>query len=364
MPLPEPLGPPAKPATAFLERDFDEIEGEPRIIVDVRSPAEFADDHIPGARSVPLFDDSERAVVGTLYRQVGPGKAQDWGQSRVETRIETFVEDLEKAFEFRLSDSRPRLVSCARGGVRSAAVTELLRQKGYPVMRLRGGYRAYRARVREYLLSASLPPTVAIHGLTGVGKTRVLREIEQRRPGTTLDLEGIAGHRSSVLGDVGLNPVSQKRFESGLVRCLQGLSGPAVTEWEGTKVGNRQVPPQLVKELWCTHHVELTATLDQRVALLSDEYLGAASVDEICKRLTGLEHFDVFGPVGVARLSDLLRSGETPTVVRELLERHYDPRYLHSQRRFEMEQHFSLRDPASTAVEVLEWMDASVGTQG
>jgi len=338
-------------------------------LVDVRSPSEFAQDHVPGSRSVPLFDDSERTIIGTLFRQSGQHSAQAWGEERVERRIEAFTESLLAALDLGEVASadrvRRRVVLCARGGLRSSAVVDLLRSRGHDVERLQGGYRSFRRYVRSQLSQIEIPSPIVLHGLTGVGKTRILREIARRCPQCVLDLEGIAQHRSSVLGAVGLQPVSQKRFESQLAATLRQLSGPVTfAEWEARRLGNREIPAELHRSLASGRAVWIEATRDQRVDQLVRDYVDdplarGAHADDIVRQLRDgvrlLERFPSIGRVGVGRLCDWLDEREFSNVAGFLLDHHYDARYRHAQTELAVEATFELTTAEAVAEALLEW---------
>src|SRR5262252_8185785 len=183
--------------------DFDEI-------VDVRSPAEFALDHVPGAISCPVLDDEERARVGTLYAS-SPFDAKKLGAALVSKNI---ARHIESRFRDRDREWRP-LVYCWRGGKRSAALAHVLREIGWQASTLDGGYRAYRRAVVSEL--AELPSRYefeVICGATGSGKSRLLEALAARGA-QVLDLEAVARHRGSVLGDMpGAPQPSQKMFDS------------------------------------------------------------------------------------------------------------------------------------------------------
>ncbi|MEM7261185.1 MAG: tRNA 2-selenouridine(34) synthase MnmH [Planctomycetota bacterium] len=341
-------------------------------LVDVRSPVEFEADHVPGAISIPLFDDHERAVVGTLYRQVGPTRAREWGEERVLARIAEFRTDLERGLslaEFRAGGEalvpveEPAVVMCARGGLRSQAVTQLLRGRGHSVVRLSGGYRAYRQTVRDRLGTLVPPRPIVLHGLTGVGKTAVLREVMKRFPDRVLDLEGLAGHRSSVLGAVGLEPATQKQFESRLCRRLVQLEGPwTLSEWESRRLGDREIPGALHAAMSDGDHLMLTADLETRVDQLVLDYVGPGApvpgrTEALRKAVASLERFDAIGAEGVVQLDGWLRDGEFSKVATMLLERHYDPRYQFAQRGRAIEHSIHVRDPVRAAEEVLDWIE-------
>lgn len=346
---------------AVPDRSMSEV-----LVVDVRAPREFAEDHLPGARNVPLFDDRERAVVGTLYRMHGAPGAREWGAQRVGARLEAYVQELEAALELPVPDGdrRPRVVVCARGGQRSGAVTAALRALGHPVRRLRGGVRAYREWVRTELDQVRLVGPFVLNGLTGVGKTRVLRAIQKSHPDRVIDLEGLAGHRSSILGDIGLQPVSQRRFEAALAQDLRQLAGPwTLCEWEARRLGNREIPLALYRELHAAPQIELVASLERRIEILRDEYLGCGGVAEVQRRLGALAAYPALGPEGVAELRAWLSEGRIDDTVRVLLERHYDPRYRHGHAGLAFVQQFTLRGSQEghfreTAAEVMDWLDS------
>jgi tRNA 2-selenouridine synthase len=223
-------------------------------VVDLRSPSEYVQDHLPGARNVPLFDDVERALVGTLYKASSPEDAFDEGRRILRERITPLVSEIarlagrpappagleiclerltsgglagvNRALGARPAERLPEgalVLHCWRGGLRSSSLVVLLRELGWQdVFVLEGGYKSYRKRVLAELAAWSAPPAFVLRGSTGVGKTLVLREIEGLRPGLTLDLEGLAGHRSSILGMVGLEPCTQKVFDTRLAERLRG----------------------------------------------------------------------------------------------------------------------------------------------
>ncbi len=349
------------------EIGIDELLSTPQaVVVDVRTHAEFGDDHYPGARSVPLFSDRERAVVGTLFRHHGEGAARDWGEGRVRARLEEYSAKLVAALALdrhpgtsTVDPLKPRVVLCSRGGQRSEAVVRLLRDLGHPVLRLRGGYRSYRSRIRERSQDLSPPGPVVLNGLTGSGKTLILRSIAARFSQRVVDLEGLAGHRSSLLGDIGLMPVSQKAFESSLVHAIARLEGPwTLFEWVARRIGNRELPQSLYERLKDAPQIALDNDLERRIDLLCAEYLGPGGVREIQKRLPGLARYPAIGEVGVARLIADLDCGRVREVARFLLERHYDPRYRFGNKRLPAVKTFVFRSVEETAEEILKWLEA------
>jgi tRNA 2-selenouridine synthase len=300
-------------------------------IIDARSPAEFALDHVPGALSLPVLDDAERARIGTIYKQDSPFAAKRLGAALVARNIARHLETA-------LAD-RPRqwraLVYCWRGGKRSAAFAHVLREVGWPAQTLEGGYRAYRRGIVEAL--AALPGQYAfrvVHGATGSGKSRLLHALA-RAGAPVLDLEALAAHRGSVLGELPDRPQpSQKMFESRLYAALAALDRrhPVYVEGESRKIGQLQVPEALIAAMRASECVRLEAGLDARVALLMEEYRHFFAAPEslaaqlVCLvPLHGRERVDAWKALAVR--------GAWPQLVARLLEEHYDPAYRRSAER-------------------------------
>jgi len=299
--------------------------------IDVRSPSEFADDHIPGAASHPVLDDEERARVGTLHAQESAFVAKQHGAALVARNIAAM---LESSFAGKPRDWRP-LVYCWRGGKRSGSLTHVLNEIGWKAAQLDGGYKAYRRSVIEAL--ARLPQTLSyrvICGVTGSGKSRLLRALAGAGA-QVLDLEDLARHRGSLLGDLpGAPQPSQKRFESLLWDALRNLdpARPVFVEAESKKVGEIRVPQNLIDAMWASPCLRLETALPCRVALLRDEYAhfiaDPAELGHKLSHLTALRGADT-----TARWRDQAAAGDWDALVEDLLVTHYDPVYLRSMRR-------------------------------
>jgi tRNA 2-selenouridine synthase len=297
-------------------------------IIDVRSPAEYAEDHIPGAISAPVLDDAERAEVGSLYKQVSAFDAKKLGASLVARNVAGHVQSL---FKDKPKDWHP-LVYCWRGGKRSGAMAHILREIGWDAETLEGGYKAYRRFVVSQL--QSLPQGLdfrVIHGPTGSGKSRLLAAL--KRAGTqVLDLEDLAAHRGSVLGHLPDRPQpSQKMFESLLLQELSNLAPgkPVFVEGESKKIGELQVPDALMERMRASPCILLETDLDTRVELLMDEYRhflqDKKTLDAQLDCLVGLH--------GRSRIAEWKSIGDWRELVRRLLVEHYDPAYRNSSKR-------------------------------
>ena len=286
-------------------------------IIDVRSPAEFAEDHIPGALNFPVLNNEERARIGTMYKQVSSFDAKKAGAALVSRNIGLH---LEQGLAAKQKSWKP-LVYCWRGGKRSGSMAHVLAQIGWHVGQLDGGYKAYRKKVLEDLtiLPARFQWRV-VCGTTGSGKSRLLQAL-QATGAQVLDLEDIANHRGSLLGNIPDVPQpSQKYFESLVWAKLHSFDPalPVYAEAESKKIGNVRVPDALIE-----------ATTAQRVVLLKEEYqhflADPAALGQKLGFLTELH-----GKERIGRWQEMAFRGEWDTLVSELLEQHYDPAYSRS----------------------------------
>ncbi len=297
-------------------------------VIDVRSPSEYAADHIPGAISAPVLDDAERAEVGTLYKQVSQFEAKKIGAALVARNV---GQHIERIFKDQPNTWRP-LLYCWRGGKRSGAMAHILREVGWPAETLPGGYKAYRRWVVGELekLPANFDFRV-IHGPTGSGKSRLLNAL--RRAGAqALDLEDLAAHRGSVLGNLPDRPQpSQKMFESRLLAALSAfdLSKTIFVEGESKKIGQLQIPGALIERMRASPCVLVEADIETRVTLLLDEYRHfLADRSTLEKQLDCL--VALHGRERIAEWKALAASGAWRDFVARLLVEHYDPAYRRS----------------------------------
>jgi tRNA 2-selenouridine synthase len=241
------------------------------MLIDVRSPGEFAEDHIPGAVNLPVLTNAERAEVGTIYVQESRFKARRIGAAHVARNV---AHHLETALADKPGDFKP-LVYCWRGGMRSNAMALILSQVGWRTAVLDGGYRTYRRHVTARLYDGAAPHRfILLDGHTGSGKTELLGKLADRGF-QTLDLEGLAEHRGSLFGALAGRPQpSQKLFESRLLAALDALdpARPVIAEAESSKIGDRMIPPALWSRLAEASRIELAAERPNRARYLVTAY--------------------------------------------------------------------------------------------
>lgn len=300
------------------------------MLIDVRSPAEFAEDHVPGAVNLPVLSNAERAEVGTIYVQESRFRARRIGAAfiarNVAAHLETALADKGGAF-------RP-LVYCWRGGQRSNAMATILSQVGWRTAVLSGGYRTYRRHVSARLYDAPLPHRlVLLGGATGTGKTELLG-LAAERGVQTLDLEALAAHRGSLFGAIpGAPQPSQKLFESRLLSVLDRLDPrrPVLVEAESSKIGERMIPPSLWRLMEAAPRIEVSAPGEARARYLVAAYReiteDRAALEEVLARVP-----DRPGRKRLAEWRALAETGAFEALAAALIELHYDPAYRRSAR--------------------------------
>lgn len=301
------------------------------MVIDVRSPAEFAEDHAPGAVNLPVLSNEERAEVGTIYVQESRFKARRIGAAYIACNV---AQHLQTVLADRPGGFQP-LIYCWRGGQRSNAMATILSQVGWRTTVLAGGYKTWRRHVTARLYDAPLDlKVVLLDGGTGSGKTEVLRRLAARGQ-QVIDLERLAAHRGSLFGALAdTAQPSQKMFESRLLGLLDKLdpARPVIIEAESSKVGERMVPPALWRIMAAAPRIELSAPAEARAGYLVRTYRDIArdrpALDEALRRLPT--------PPGRKRLQawgELADAGEFEALALALMELHYDPAYRRAARK-------------------------------
>jgi tRNA 2-selenouridine synthase len=301
--------------------DFDEI-------IDVRTPLEFAEDHIPGAINAPVLSNEERVIVGTMYKQVSPFEATRVGAAMVAHNI---ARHLETTFANRAREWRP-LIYCWRGGKRSGSMTTWFNLIGWRARQLDGGYKTWRRSVVDAL--GALPSQFeynVLAGHTGSGKTRLLNALADAGA-QTLDLEALAAHRGSLLGTLPGEPQpTQKAFDTALVCALRGFDPqrPVFVEAESRRIGMIALPLALTEQIHQGQCIRVDTPHDERIALLLQDYGHLFDDPESFRRqLSKLT--ELHGHARIAEWHALLDEGRRAELFQQLIDVHYDPAYSRS----------------------------------
>lgn len=332
--------------SGVLEKSAKQIEVEVARtegyqIIDVRSHAEFLLGTIPGAVNIPLFDEDERSVIGTIYKHGGHEQAVGKGFGFVEQKLSDFIE----AFE--LYRDKKIAVFCARGGMRSLSVVNLLNQNGYEAYQLTEGYKKHRHDVLDSLEKFE-PKLIVIHGLTGTGKTRILQKLCD-----AIDLEELAMHRSSLFGGLEREPSNQRNFESKLAMSIVELNEePFFIEGESRKIGRVFIPKPLAIAMKNGILVNVHCSLETRILRIVEDYPvdseeKIVQLDLILKSLKRN-----MGNQIVEHMCGLLRRGEIAELVHILLVDYYDKRYKKSMAQYVFQHELSSENIAEAAQEL------------
>ncbi len=306
-------------STISIPCDFSEYSE----IIDVRSPAEYALDHIPGAINLPVLDDAQREEIGTLYKD-SPFEARRLGAALISANVSAHIQN--EMMQHGM-DYQP-LLYCWRGGMRSRSFTFILKSIGWKPHVIQGGYRAFRKSVvdetEEIFLTEGLNLQV-LSGLTGVGKTRLLLEI-RKQGGQVLDLEGLANHKGSLLGATpsSAQPV-QKKFETDLWHQMKqfDLTKPIFTEAESNRIGNVHCPPALWQAMKRSRVIDVQLPISERIKVLREEYPhfqdNAVELKMLLSKLIPLR-----GHEQIEQWNELIDAENWDDFVHSILETHYD----------------------------------------
>lgn len=319
------------PRLVTPETFLHQAENSP--VFDARSPAEYRQAHIPGAHSLPLFNDAERHEIGILYKNEGREAAVLRGLEIVGPRLTDYVARVKE-----ITDSRQILVHCWRGGMRSASLAWLLETVGYRVAVLKGGYKAYRRQVQATL---SQPwPLLVLSGMTGSGKTELLQML-RRRGEQVLDLEGLAGHRGSAFGAIdGLAQPSTEQFENDICTRLQACTTerPIWVEDESRRIGRAVINENFFRQMRTAPVIVIDVPRQRRVERLCADYGSespaklAAAVTNISKRLGGEK---------ARKTLQAIADGDLAGAAHAILD-YYDKTYLFGQSKRDAQRTFNL----------------------
>ncbi|MBW3004509.1 tRNA 2-selenouridine(34) synthase MnmH [Candidatus Woesearchaeota archaeon] len=290
-----------------------------KVVIDTRSPVEFEKDRVPGAVNIPILENEERKVVGTLYKD-NPDEAIKLGYEYYNKKLPHMVEAFKK-----LDKDKKIIIYCWRGGMRSQTITKLVSDLGFNAFLLDGGYRSYRRYIRAQLEKYEPPFTfIVLYGLAGSGKTELIKQLTP-----SIDLEGLAQHRSSNFGAIGLEPREQKLFESLLFKRLKELEGEKAVfiEGESHKVGRVFIPNSIFKAMKRGIAVRVDCSIENRAKQIVKDYFTHGEDDKIRKIIVYLKPH--LTKKVVENLLKLMDEKNYEEVSKILLQDYYDSKYEH-----------------------------------
>jgi len=325
-------------------------------LIDLRSPAEYADGHIPGALSIPLFTDEERSLIGTEYKKLGPLRARFTAMEIVSPKIPAILKEIQMV----LNSCRTPVVYCWRGGMRSQSVVLLAGLAGLQISRLAGGYRGYRQSILEMLPTMVPQTAVVIHGKTGTGKTILLDKLKEKQY-PVIDLEAIANHKGSIFGCYGLGePHNQKIFDSLFFEELHGIQSSSyfLVEAEGSRIGKVGIPDYLWQSPKQTINIMIHRSMKYRVDCIYHDYVKdlqsqpwfqqttAGILAKLSKRIGD--------PFIVQKLNRAFEQEDYPTLIQLLCEEYYDDRYEYKEAQYEGVSHHIESDDDEVVIAEIE----------
>lgn len=320
------------------------------IFIDVRSPKEFNKETIPGSINIPIFDDKERELIGTLYKNDSIEEAKKNGIEIVAKKLTYIYErisDLNK-------DHNHIYIYCSRGGFRSSSLVSLFNALNINITKLHGGYKEYRAFIREELpIITKDIKFIVVYGNTGTGKTHILNHLKEKGL-DVLNLEECANHRGSILGSVGLgSPNSQKMFESLLFDQLNNRSSNLVfVEGESRRIGKVLIPDFIFDKMQMGIKIKITATIERRVEVILSDYVNGFD-DELIEALNHMKNR--FGDEVIDNYIDMVDEKDYSPIIKNLFVNYYDP--LYEKHKKEYVKVFENVDSNDTAKDIIRWLE-------
>lgn len=301
------------------------LQLERAVFIDLRSPKEYQEAHIPNAVNIPLFDNEERAIIGTIYKRTSPDLAVEKGLTLFAPKLPGIFSRIRE-----ISRENTVILYCWRGGMRSKSLSQLLNTLGIKSYRLENGFKSYRHHVIKYFENKFSKNVIVLHGLTGVGKTELLNNLKKKGL-PAVDLEGLANNRGSVFGQVGLGKSpSQKQFEGLLYyECIKYAHYPNImVECESRRIGRVIIPEMFFNAMQSGKNILVYDSLDNRIERLVGVYTNNhenrndKQLEEAIKSLKKR-----IGNKMVSILIQLLHNGDYKEITKYLLLEYYDPLY-------------------------------------
>lgn len=333
----------------YEDIDNNKIEGK-YILIDVRSPSEFKNEHIPDSVNIPIFNDEERTLIGETYVQNSPAIAKKMGIEYASEKLPSIYEQVSE-----LDKEYDKLIFfCARGGFRSSSLVSLFMTMGINSFKLDKGYKDYRKYINDNLPKVVKDVRfVVLYGNTGAGKTDILKSLKDSGR-DILDLEGCANHRGSILGSVGLGDQStQKSFESQIYKSLRDRKSDLVfIEGESKKIGKVIIPQYIYESMNKGINICINTNLTQRIDNILRDYVHGTD-EELVHALNYLRQ--QLGHETIDKYIEMIKIGQYRDIIGDLMINYYDPHYEYKNRQYI--KTFKNKESSITAMNIAEWID-------
>ena len=327
------------------------LQASNTILFDTRSPKEFAEDHLPNSINVPILNNEERAIVGTLYKQVSQDVAIEKGMEFFGKNLPSIINAANQ------HKDKTMIIYCWRGGLRSKTVTSLLESLNYKVLQLEGGYKAYRAYVKWQLDKYVLKPKlIVLYGRTGTGKTLLLKGFHN-----SIDLEALAGHRGSMYGGIGMAQNTQKKFENLLLQELERLKDEKCifVEGESKRIGNVFVPESFFNAMEDGIKISVECSMAKRVELSAKEYCNTEEKINDFKEITKTIRQKLSNNIKQEIIA-LLEERNIEKALTLLFSEYYDPQYDYYLKNLKYDLIVNNDDSEKTLSEITEFVEKKI----
>jgi len=304
----------------ILEKGLDNFS-----LIDVRSPGEFLEDHIPNAINIPLLDNEERKEIGIIYKNEGPDKAKLRGVEIVSPKLPEFIKTIHKVYQLK----KPVVIYCWRGGLRSEASVTFARLAGISVSKLVGGYKSFRKFVSEYFINIDENiKFITLFGPTCSGKTEILKCISQKGY-PVINFEECARHKGSAFGHIGEDGypfITQKKFESEIFYSMyNNKSNLYFVEGESKKIGKVTIPNSLFDKIKSAYKIYIDADINFRVNFAIETYKPQLYEKEILNSLQNIKRY--LEKKTFENLTSFLNQKNFEAFTKEIMINYYDPLY-------------------------------------
>ncbi|MCM3717052.1 tRNA 2-selenouridine(34) synthase MnmH [Fictibacillus phosphorivorans] len=313
---------------------LNDIDSDSHLLFDVRSPKEYDEYHIPGAKCLSIFSNDERAEIGTIYKQKSKEQAVERGLEIVAPKLPNFYKTIKN--EMAKYPEKQVVIYCARGGMRSKSLVQTMSMLGIDCLQLEGGIRSYRKQIERTLneYSQKAHEIIVLEGYTGTMKTKFLEKLQEEGY-PVINLEKMAGHKGSIFGRIGEEPASQKKFESRLYERLNELKKAPILiiESESKRIGRVIVPDFLLEGKYSGTRIHINIPFGMRVQYICEVYdpqLHKKEIEEAVLKLTNRIPSSI-----MSEIKEALLKQDYEKVVSFLLENYYDPKYEYAEQKYE-----------------------------